>query len=109
MAPKASEEHKFDRRVTDANVAALATRVTGLEGRMSVVESELAANTRELVANTALTKQVHEMAERTEKNTKQVVSAVQWLGTTRALIVAVGSLAGSVLAVGGVGKLFGWW
>lgn len=56
----AHEDHNFNRRRTDANVLALATRVGSLEGRIEVLEAQSEANGRELVANTRLTQQVHE-------------------------------------------------
>lgn len=51
---------RFDRRTSDVNVEALATRLTGLEGRVEVLEEKTETNNRELRANTHLTKQVHE-------------------------------------------------
>lgn len=102
---------KFNRRDSDVNVAALAFRVDGLERRVGVVESELRANRLELAANTALTRQVHTMAERVEKNTKDIVLAVKWLSTTKkvviALVAGVGGLATAGIAVVGFLKLIG--
>lgn len=74
------ESHRFDRRSTDVNVQALAVRVAGLEARIEVVEKDMKANARELLANTALTRQVHEKAERIEKGTADIVEAVAALG-----------------------------
>lgn len=107
------ELHRFDRRQTDANVHALSLRVQGLEGRMERVEGEVHANRRELEANTALTKQVHRMAERTEKNTKDIVDAVKWIGTSKrvaaAVVLGLGGTAGAASAFYQFGKIPGWW
>lgn len=54
------EGHGFDRRGTDVNVAALATRLGSLEGRVEVLEEQGRTANRELAANTRLTKQSHE-------------------------------------------------
>jgi hypothetical protein len=106
-----THEHRFDRRSEDVNVAALAFRVNRLESRMELVERGLKVNSRELNANTALTKQVHAMAERTEQNTKDIVQAVQWLSTTKkiviGLVVGIGGLATTGAAVVGLVKLIG--
>lgn len=51
----------FDRRKSDVNVSALATRVAGLEERVELLEKGYTENTRELEANTRLTQQVHEV------------------------------------------------
>lgn len=103
------DNHHFDRRGSDVNVAALASRVGGLEQRVEVVEEAVRANSRELVANTALTRQVHTMAERVEKNTEDIVSAVTWLSTTKRIVIAlvagVGGLATAGAAVVGFLKL----
>lgn len=87
------EAHKFDRRGTDANVAALSVRVHGLEGRVGVLEDKVDINSRELIANTALTKQVH-------KNTEDIVAAVTWLSTSKKVIVAVITTVGGLAAAG---------
>lgn len=94
------EIHSFDRRGTDANVAALGVRVQGLEGRMQVVELEVRTNSRELEANTRLTRQVHEMAERVEKNTGEIVAATIWLSTTKKIVIALVAGVGGVAAAG---------
>lgn len=108
-----TDDHHFDRRKTDVSVAALAVRVEGLEGRMELVESAVKINSRELAANTRLTRQVHEMAERTEQNTKDIVAATTWMSTTKKLLVAlvlgVGGLAGAATAVIGLMKVTGLW
>jgi hypothetical protein len=94
-------------------IASLTERVTDLEGRMGLVELSLEENTFELRANSRMTKQVHEMAERTEKNTVDIVNAVGMLGAAKrgsyATAKYVGAIGGAVVAVGGVCKLFGWW
>lgn len=82
------EAHRFDRRESDANVAALALRVGTVEGRLENVELRLATNNRELEANTALTKQTHEKVERVETNTQMIVNAVRWFSTTKRLVLA---------------------
>lgn len=72
-------EHHFDRRSTDVNVAALAVRVIGLEGRVEGLEGKAEQNNRELRANTVLTKQVHEAvfgAEETSLGVQQKVDQV---------------------------------
>jgi hypothetical protein len=108
-----ADAHTFDRRGSDANVQALAVRVSGLEGRMETVERAVRTNSLELQANTRLTKQVHEMAERTEGNTMEIVNAVKWLSTTKKLVVVlvagVGGIATAGSAVVGFGRLAGWW
>lgn len=93
------------RRASDS----LEGRVEDLERRVGTLEGEVKLNTLELRANTELTRQVHTMAEKTEKNTEDVVKAVQWLSTSKAVIVAVGSMAGATLAVVALGKALGWW
>lgn len=104
-------DHKFDRRGTDPNVSALSVRVSGLEGRMEHVEQEVRANSRELVANTTLTRQVHTMAERVEQNTQDIVAAVQWLSTTKKIVIVlvagIGGLAAAASGVVGFAKLVG--
>jgi hypothetical protein len=55
-----ADDPHFDRRTGDVNVAALATRMNSLEGRVEVLEEKTEANNRELRANTRLTMQVHE-------------------------------------------------
>lgn len=106
-------DHHFDRRSSDVNVAALSVRVAGLEGRMETVEREMKVNSRELAANTMLTRQVHAMAERVEKNTEDIVAAVKWISTTKrvglALVAGFGAIAGTVVAVHAAGKALGWW
>jgi hypothetical protein len=106
-----AHEHRFDRRSEDVNVAALAFRVNRLESRMELVEQGLKTNSRELHANTVLTRQVHSMAERTEQNTKDIVQAVQWLSTTKKIVIAlvagVGGLATAGAAIVGFFKLIG--
>jgi hypothetical protein len=90
----ANEAHQFDRRITDANVASLSIRVSSLERRVEVVESDLKDNTRELQTNTALTRQVHTMAEAVKQDTADIVSATKWLSTTKKLaLVAVGAVS----------------
>jgi hypothetical protein len=54
----------FDRRRSDTNVAALASRVGALEGRMESVEYEQRAANRELAANTAVTRVTAGQVER---------------------------------------------
>lgn len=66
------EDHRFDRRGTDPNVAALALRVTALEERMEQFDAGLQRNTIELRANTALTEKIH-------GNTEDIVAIVQGL------------------------------
>lgn len=88
-----NEEHSFDRRITDANMAALNIRVTGLEGRMEIVEQKQDDHARELFANTALTKQVH-------SNTEEIVAAVTWLSTSKKVIVAGVATVGGIAAAG---------
>lgn len=56
---EAPESH-FDRRTSDVNVSALATRMNSIEGRVEVLEEKTETNNRELRANTRLTMQVHE-------------------------------------------------
>lgn len=106
------DSHNFDRRNSDANVAALSVRVAGLEGRIEVVERNQVQQGRELVANTALTKQVHTMVEAQAKDTKQIIGAVAWLSTTKKIVIAlvagVGGLAAAASAVVGFLKLVGW-
>ena len=107
-----AEPHNFDRRATDANVASLSIRVAGLESRMELVEREQRVHSRELLANTALTKQVHTMAEALAQDTKQIISAVTWLSTTKKIVIAlvagVGGVATAGAAVVGFAKLVGW-
>lgn len=55
-----SEEHRFDRRQSDANVASLATRIGCLESRVEVIELQGSENRMELRANTRICSQVHE-------------------------------------------------
>src|SRR5687767_3984675 len=55
-----ADDPHFDRRTSDVNVAALATRMNSLEERVEVLEEKAEANNRELRANTHLTKQLHE-------------------------------------------------
>lgn len=62
MAARGEEEHGFDRRLSDVNVAALATRLTAIEGRVEVLEQVQRTQHLELKANTALTRQLHEAA-----------------------------------------------
>lgn len=94
-------------------MAALAVRVDGLERRMGNVELQQVSMNRELAANTVLTRQVHEMAERTEQNTKDMVDAIRWISTSKRVIVScvagVGGAAGAVVAINAAGKAFGWW
>jgi hypothetical protein len=87
------EDHKFDRRGTDANVAALSVRVRGLEGRVGLLEDKVDLNSRELIANTALTKQVHQ-------NTEAIVEAVTWLSTTKKVMIVGITGVGGLAAAG---------
>jgi hypothetical protein len=59
----ADEPHRFDRRSSDANVAALALRVDSVERRVENMELQMRANTTELRANTELTRQIHVKTE----------------------------------------------
>lgn len=61
------EDHQFDRRIGDANVQALALRMTAMEGRVETLELSTKSNTEELGRatvklgeNTDLTREVHE-------------------------------------------------
>lgn len=56
----AADQQQFDRRVTDVNLSALATRMDAIEGRVEVLEEQGRAAGRELEANTRLTRQSHE-------------------------------------------------
>lgn len=99
------DNHQFDRRSSDANVASLSLRVGSLEGRVTVLEQGLNSNTLELRANTVLTQQVH-------TNTEAIVEAVKWMATTKRFMYStgkwVGAVGGGFIAVAGVAKLFGW-
>jgi len=57
--PGSHEDHGYNRRGTDLNVASLSLRVGVLETRMATVESDLKINTTELKANTRLTEEIH--------------------------------------------------
>lgn len=107
-----NEDHQFDRRSTDANVAALSVRVSGLERRMENVEKAQTENTRELQANTQLTKQAHAMIEEVRQNTVDIVEAVKWLSTSRKVIFAgvtgTAGTAGAIYGVVQVLKVTGW-
>lgn len=59
-------EGQFDRRKEDVNVAALALRVRGLEGRMELVERGLNDNRTELRENTILTTRTNTLIEGAE-------------------------------------------
>lgn len=55
--------HNFDRRGTDANIAALSVRMSGVEGRVEVLEQKQETTNVELRANTELTRQMHAKVE----------------------------------------------
>lgn len=63
----AMSEGQFDRRKEDVNVAALALRVKGLEGRMELVEEGLKANGDEMRENTKVTMRTNVHIEGTEQ------------------------------------------
>jgi hypothetical protein len=56
----AHDDHQFDRRGGDINVAGLSLRVKALEDRVERVELGQKQQSSELRANTALTRQIHE-------------------------------------------------
>lgn len=68
---------------------------------MEVVEHKVETTNRELLANTALTKQTHEAAERIESDVAGIVEATKWLSTTKKLVIVVISgvagLAGAIV------------
>lgn len=55
-----AEDHQFDRRSSDVNVAALAVQVRGLAGRVEVLEEQGRRAAPELAKNTQMTGEVHE-------------------------------------------------
>lgn len=57
-----AEDHRFDRRSSDVNVSALATRMKGLEGRIEVLEEQSATTGRELKRNTEISEKGAELA-----------------------------------------------
>lgn len=73
-----SEDHQFDRRIEDVNVAALGTRLKALEDTVhQVITPELRDCARELVTNTLLVRTGNDAVERVERNTEDIVAAVE--------------------------------
>lgn len=104
-----SGDHAFNRRATDPNVAALAVRVSGLEGRVAVVEQSLTDNTTELRANTALTKQVHSNTETLVELAQSAAVIGKIAKKTSIGLKYLGFGAGGIAAVMALGKAGGWW
>src|SRR5688572_29587967 len=78
----AGEDHKFDRRGTDPNVAAIATRVHILEGRFETLEDTVRKIGRqqstlvgEVQANTRLTEEIHGKIEDTSEKNAEMYAA----------------------------------
>lgn len=102
----AAQAHKFDRRTTDAAVAALGARVTSVEGRMATVEQTVAGQTLELRANTTLTKQVKDDTAALVEIAKDYEVFAKW--SKRCVAFVVG-LAAFVTPIYAAGTWFGWW
>lgn len=107
----AGEGKQFERRQSDVNVTGLALRVGALEGRMEVMEQKVDTQNRELAANTRLTMQTHSKVEGIEKDTTNIVAAVQWLSTTKKVVIViiagVSGTAGAIVAAAHAIKVLG--
>ena len=100
------EDHQFDRRVSDVNMAALSDRMKGLEGRVTVLEEQGTSNARNLESNTMLTKEVHEAVFGVEGEFVGIAGLVKEIygivETGKSFFRAIGSVAS------GAGKSADW-
>lgn len=92
----ADEDHKFDRRHSDAVVSALSTRVGLLEGRVEVIEHEIASANRGITTATAEVKANTRLCEEIQGRAEEiygVATELQTLLREKGAAAALGELA----------------
>lgn len=95
--PAQFHDRRRDDGTAHERLDALVTRMDAVERWMEGFKLQMTEVGAEVKANTRLTEEIH-------GDTKDLVEAMRWVGTTRRYVIHA---CGIVVAVAGVAKLFG--